>query len=202
MGAVGQRVASNVFRIGEGMNRPAQVELDERTQALRVSAKHVSELLPPKGERLCQSARRGKVASHLPSGGGFYFPPQTSSAPGSSNPFSQRVAGISPVGPTVATLVDGSRTPKQVLLQASAATALRSSAMSHAEKENMLASESSLVPSPNNRIERGRTHKVLRRGRSATVLEQVLRARVREALACARSCERWATGRAECGSDR
>jgi hypothetical protein len=46
--------------------------------------------------------------------------------------------------------------------------------------------------SPNNRIERGVTHKVLRRGRVSVVLGQVLRARVRDASACARSCERWA----------
>jgi hypothetical protein len=42
-------------------------------------------------------------------------------------------------------------------------------------------------------MERGVTHKVLRRGRVSAVLEQVMRARVREALACARSCERWAS---------
>jgi hypothetical protein len=46
---------------------------------------------------------------------------------------------------------------------------------------------------PNNRMERGVTHKVLRRGRVSVVLGQVLRARVRDALACARSCERWAS---------
>jgi hypothetical protein len=173
------------------MNRPAQVELDGRMEALRLSAKHVSELLPPKGEGLCQSARRGNVA-FLGATAVFAFNPRTSSAPGSSNPFSKRVASVRPVGPTAATSVDRPRTPKQVLLQASAATALQLSAMSHAKKEEVRASESLSVPSPNNRIERGRTHKVLRRGRSATVLNLVLRARVREALACARSCERWA----------
>jgi hypothetical protein len=47
--------------------------------------------------------------------------------------------------------------------------------------------------SPNNRMERGVIHKVLRRGRSGVVLNQVMRARVRDALACARSCERWAS---------
>jgi hypothetical protein len=46
--------------------------------------------------------------------------------------------------------------------------------------------------SPNKRMERGVTHKVLRRGRVSSVVEQVTGARVREALACARSCERWA----------
>jgi hypothetical protein len=49
---------------------------------------------------------------------------------------------------------------------------------------------------PNNRMERGVTHKVPRRGRSGVVLNQVMRARVRDALACARSCERWAALRA------
>jgi hypothetical protein len=43
---------------------------------------------------------------------------------------------------------------------------------------------------PNNRMERGVTHKVLRRGRDRVSPMQVMRARVREALACARSCER------------
>jgi hypothetical protein len=47
--------------------------------------------------------------------------------------------------------------------------------------------------SPNNRIERGVTHKVLRRGRDSIASKIVMRARVRDALACARSCERWAT---------
>jgi hypothetical protein len=46
--------------------------------------------------------------------------------------------------------------------------------------------------SPNNRMERGVTHKVLRRGRVSSVVDQVTSTRVREALACARSCERWA----------
>jgi hypothetical protein len=46
---------------------------------------------------------------------------------------------------------------------------------------------------PNNRMERGVTDKVLRRGRSGVVLNQVMRARVRDALACARSCERYAS---------
>jgi hypothetical protein len=49
------------------------------------------------------------------------------------------------------------------------------------------------VAPPNKRMERCVTHKVLRRGRSGVVLNQVLRARVREALACARSCERSAS---------
>jgi hypothetical protein len=53
-----------------------------------------------------------------------------------------------------------------------------------------------IVLSPNNRMERGVTHKVLRRGRLSIVLEQVTRARVREALACARSCERYAAPKA------
>jgi hypothetical protein len=44
--------------------------------------------------------------------------------------------------------------------------------------------------SPNNRMERGWMDKVLRRGRLISALEQVTSARVREALACARSCER------------
>jgi hypothetical protein len=47
--------------------------------------------------------------------------------------------------------------------------------------------------SPNNRMERGVTHKVPRRGRVSVVLGQVTSARVRDASACARSCERWAT---------
>jgi hypothetical protein len=50
-----------------------------------------------------------------------------------------------------------------------------------------------IVQSPNNRMERGVIDKVLRRGRLAVVLEQAMRARVRDALACARSCERSAT---------
>jgi hypothetical protein len=44
--------------------------------------------------------------------------------------------------------------------------------------------------SPNNRMERGVTHKVPRRGRDSVLPVQVMRARVRDALACARSCER------------
>jgi hypothetical protein len=44
--------------------------------------------------------------------------------------------------------------------------------------------------SPNNRMERGVTHKVLRRGRDCTARKIFMRARVRDALACARSCER------------
>jgi hypothetical protein len=47
-----------------------------------------------------------------------------------------------------------------------------------------------LLVSPNNRMERCVTHKVLRRGRESSLLIQVLRARVRDTLACARSCER------------
>jgi hypothetical protein len=46
---------------------------------------------------------------------------------------------------------------------------------------------------PNNRMERGVTHKVQRRGRDYTSRKIFMRARVREALACARSCERWAS---------
>jgi tRNA isopentenyl-2-thiomethyl-A-37 hydroxylase MiaE len=45
---------------------------------------------------------------------------------------------------------------------------------------------------PNNRMERGVTHKVLRRGLDSSQRKIFIRARVREALACARSCERWA----------
>jgi hypothetical protein len=47
--------------------------------------------------------------------------------------------------------------------------------------------------SPNNRMERGVNDKVHCRGRVSSVLGQVTSARVREALACARSCERWAS---------
>jgi hypothetical protein len=47
--------------------------------------------------------------------------------------------------------------------------------------------------SPNNRIERGGMDKVLRRGRVSSMVDQVTSARVRDALACARSCERWAS---------
>jgi hypothetical protein len=52
--------------------------------------------------------------------------------------------------------------------------------------------------SPNNRMERGVTHKVLRRGRVNAVHSQVTSARVREALVCARSCERWAAPKRGC----
>jgi hypothetical protein len=45
---------------------------------------------------------------------------------------------------------------------------------------------------PNNRMERGVIDKVHGRGRLSSVVEQVTSARVRDALACARSCERWA----------
>jgi hypothetical protein len=47
--------------------------------------------------------------------------------------------------------------------------------------------------SPNKRMERGVTHKVPRRGRDRGARKIFMRARVREALACARSCERSAT---------
>jgi hypothetical protein len=47
--------------------------------------------------------------------------------------------------------------------------------------------------SPNNRMERGVMDKVHGRGRESSVVEQVTSARVRDALACARSCERWAS---------
>jgi hypothetical protein len=46
--------------------------------------------------------------------------------------------------------------------------------------------------SPNNRIERGGMDKVLRRGRDGLARKIFMCARVREALACARSCERYA----------
>jgi hypothetical protein len=46
---------------------------------------------------------------------------------------------------------------------------------------------------PNNRMERGVTHKVPRRGRDRVPPKIFMRARVREALCCARSCERWAS---------
>jgi hypothetical protein len=195
---VGQRVASNVARIGESMNRCAQVELDERTQVLRLSAKHVSQLLPPKGERSCQAARRGKVA-FLGSLAVFSSCPQTSPAPGSSNPFSHRIAGVSPVGPAVSRSAVRPRTPKQVLLQASAATALQLSAMSQAKKEAMRASESSTVPSPNNRMQRGVTHKVPRRGRDTVPPEQVMRARVRDAWCSRADAGRWAASQRHAG---
>jgi hypothetical protein len=55
---------------------------------------------------------------------------------------------------------------------------------------------------PNNRMERGLTHKVPRRGRVGSVVEQVMRARVREALACARSCERSAALPSSAGSTK
>jgi hypothetical protein len=49
------------------------------------------------------------------------------------------------------------------------------------------------VSAHNNRMERGVMDQVLRRGRDGALLVQVMRARVREALACARSCERSAS---------
>jgi hypothetical protein len=47
--------------------------------------------------------------------------------------------------------------------------------------------------SPNNRMERGVNDKVHGRGRVSSVVEQITSARVREALARARSCERYAS---------
>jgi hypothetical protein len=46
---------------------------------------------------------------------------------------------------------------------------------------------------PNNRMERGVTHKVLRRGRDSSVRKIFMRTRVRDASVGARSCVRSAT---------
>jgi hypothetical protein len=50
-----------------------------------------------------------------------------------------------------------------------------------------------VVPSPNNRMERGGMNKLLGRGRPAVVPKQVSRARVPQGQRAARSCERSAT---------
>jgi hypothetical protein len=51
-------------------------------------------------------------------------------------------------------------------------------------------------------MQRAVTHKVLGRGRGRAAAKQVIRARVPTSRRAGADAGRWATGRAECGSDR